>query len=282
MRKIPSIKNLKPICQPFYKFEKTIFLVYVFRSFSIYVTRFFLILGISANSTSIISMFTGLIASILLINFSFINLLISSLLLFLHTLLDFVDGEVARFNSDGTPTGKYLDDVNHSINVPTLMLLLSFGLFNYTDDVSILFLGALAAMCEAIGHNVDWGYPNRIILQELKINKDKPKYIKNIKENLFEKTSIFIDKILNINPLFKKLYDKIWIENRIVNFVMFIGFLSPIFYYFDVGGIEREILILIICFYGINRPFVMFQFYFQNIYLTNKRIERKIDSFFKK
>ena len=75
-KKIPSIKNLRPICQPYYKFEKTIFLVYFFRSLSIYLTRLFLIIGISANSISILSMIFGLIGSVLLINFNYTNLIL--------------------------------------------------------------------------------------------------------------------------------------------------------------------------------------------------------------
>ena len=282
MKKIPSIKELRPICQPNYKFEKTIFLVYIFRSFSIYITRFFLFLGVSANATSILSMFFGLLGSIVLLSFNNNNLFLSSIFLFFHTILDFVDGEVARYNSDGTPTGKYLDDVNHSINVPLLILFLSFGIFQISNNILIFFLGALAAVCEAVGHNVDWGYSSRIVLQELKKKKDKEKiilYTKDNRTNLFELTSIFFDKILNIHPIFKKLYDKIWIENRIVNYVMFTGFFTPFLYLFEFGGLEINFLSLVIYFYGINRPIVMFQFYFQKIFLSRKKIEKVIDDF---
>jgi len=282
MNKIPTIKELRPICQPNYKYEKTIFLVYIFRSFSIYITKFFLLIGISANSTSILSLIFGLIGSVFLLDFNYNNLIISSIFLFLHTILDFVDGEVARYNSDGTPTGKYLDDVNHSINVPLLILFLSFGIFHLSNNVFIFFLGALAAVCEAVGHNVDWGYSSRIILQELKNRKENKKIIvedKNYTKNLFEKSSIFIDKILSIHPIFKKLYDKIWIENRIVNYVMFTGFFTPFLYLFEFGGLEINFLSLVIYFYGINRPIVMFQFYFQKIFLASKKIEKVIDEF---
>ena len=282
MKKIPSIKELRPICQPNYKFEKTIFLVYIFRSFSIYITRFFLFLGVSANATSILSMFFGLLGSIVLLSFNNNNLFLSSIFLFFHTILDFVDGEVARYNSDGTPTGKYLDDVNHSINVPLLILFLSFGIFQISNNILIFFLGALAAVCEAVGHNVDWGYSSRIVLQELKKKKDKEKiilYTKDNRTNLFELFSIFIDKILNIHPIFKKLYDKIWIENRIVNYVMFTGLITPFFSLFETSGLELKFLTLVIYFYGINRPIVMFQFYFQKIFLSGKKIEKVIDDF---
>ena len=282
MNKIPSVKELRPICQPNYKFEKTIFLVYIFRSFSIYITKSFLILGISANATSILSMFFGLLGSIVLLSFNNYNLFLSSIFLFFHTILDFVDGEVARYNSDGTPTGKYLDDVNHSINVPLLILFLSFGIFQISNNILIFFLGALAAVCEAVGHNVDWGYSSRIVLQELKKKKDKEKiilYTKNSRTNLFELFSIFIDKILNIHPIFKKLYDKIWIENRIVNYVMFTGLITPFFYLCKTGGLELKFLTVVIYFYGINRPIVMFQFYLKKIFLSRKKIEKVIDDF---
>ena len=82
-----------------------------------------------------------------------------------------------------------------------------------------------------------------------------------------------------MHPILKKLYDKIWIENRIVNYVMFTGFLTPFFYLFEIGGLEINFLSLVIYFYGINRPIVMFQFYFQKILLPNKKIEKIIDEF---
>ena len=127
-------------------------------------------------------------------------------------------------------------------------------------------------------HNVDWGYSIRIVLQELKKKKDKEKiilYTKNSRTNLFELFSIFIDKILNIHPIFKKLYDKIWIENRIVNYVMFTGLITPFFYLFKTGGLELKFLTLRqFDFCGINGPIVMFQFYFQKIFLSRKKIEK--------
>ena len=154
--------------------------------------------------------------------------------------------------------------------------------FQISNNILIFFLGALAAVCEAVGHNVDWGYSSRIVLQKLKKKKDKEKiilYTKDNRTNLFELFSIFIDKILNIHPIFKKLYDKIWIENRIVNYVMFTGLITPFFYLFKTGGLELKFLTLVIYFYGINRPIVMFQFYFQKIFLSRKKIEKVIDDF---
>ena len=60
---------------------------------------------------------------------------------------------------------------------------------------------------------------------------------------------------------------------------MFTGLITPFFYLFKTGGLELKFLTLVIYFYGINRPIVMFQFYFQKIFLSRKKIEKVIDDF---
>ena len=213
-KSIPKIKDLRKICQPAYKFEETIFLAYLIRSFSIYFTRIFILLKISANQTSVLSLLFGLAGSILVMMMTPLYVFFGSLCLIIHTVLDFVDGEVARYTNNGTLTGKYLDDVNHSINVPLLMFFVSFGLFQETGNIWLFFFGALASVCEAVGHNVEWGYRNRLLYSELKKIIISYGFSKNPKieyyDNNLDKRSIhnqfasFISKILTM--IFKISY----------------------------------------------------------------------------
>ena len=51
---------------------------------------------------------------------------------------------------------------------------------------------------------------------------------------------------------------------------MFTGLITPFFYLFKTGGLELKFLTLVIYFYGINRPIVMFQFYFKKYFYQEK------------
>lgn len=287
---IPNIKELRKVCQPYYKFEESIFLAYLIRSFSIYFTRIFILLKISANQTSVLSLLFGLVGSVLVMMMSPWYIFFGSVCLIIHTVLDFVDGEVARYTNNGTLTGKYMDDVNHSINVPMLMFLLSFGLYELTDNIWIFFLGSLASVCEAVGHNVEWGYRNRLLYSELKKNiisyglsknsriefydnKSNNKSISNQFASLFSKISRIIFKI----KIIEKIYDKLWFENRIVNFVILVGLFAPILDYFLLSEIYIKIFSIIIIVYGLNRPIVVIQNYLSNIIFKKNSIESEIN-----
>ena len=294
-KSIPKIKDLRKVCQPSYKFQETIFLAYFIRSFSIYFSRIFILLKISANQTSVLSLFFGLIGSALVMMMTPLYVFFGSLCLIIHTILDFVDGEVARYTNNGTLTGKYLDDVNHSINVPLLMFFVSFGLYQETDNILIFFLGALAAVCEAIGHNVEWGYRNRLLYSELKKNITSYSLSKNHEIKFYNSNlsvtgfkyrfGSFISRVSNNIfkiTIIKKLYDKLWFENRIVNFVILIGLSAPLLDYFQLNGIYIKTLSFIIIIYGINRPIIVLQNYMTNIIFKNSLIETEINEALKK
>jgi hypothetical protein len=294
-KSIPKINELRPICQPSYKFEETLFLVYIIRHFSIYITRIFLFARISANQTSALSLLFGLVGCLFLIKMLPWYIFIGSISLIIHTLLDFVDGEVARYSNKGTLTGKYLDDVNHSITVPMLLFCTSFGLYGVIDNIWIFFFGSLAAICEAVGHNVDWGYPNRILYSELKNSIIKYKRsenteieyyeIKTNEKSVMERIAWFFTKIHSLISkvnIIKKLYDKLWFENRIVNFVILVGIIAPLLSYYQYSYLYIEVFSIIILIYGVNRPIVLLQRYLGNIIFKNETIEYEMNIALKK
>ena len=289
---IPKIRELRHLCQPSIKFEETVILAYIVRFFSIYVTKLFLYTKITANQISIFSMLFGIIGSCLFLKMQQWYLFVGSFLLIVHVVLDFVDGEVARYRNS-TLTGKYLDEVNHSITVPILLLCTSFGVFGVFENIWILFLGCLAAVCEPVGHSVHWGYPYRILYSEIFSLIDKYKsdesreildYVMQVEEGSFkEKMAKFMNRFhfRNIrvwrSGTIQKLYEKIWFENRIVNIVIIVGLVSPFLSSLPYPNLCAKIFSLIIIIYGINRPIVLLQRYLGRIVLKNETLEYEMN-----
>ena len=216
---------------------------------------------------------------------------VGSICLIVHTLLDFVDGEVARYGDNSSLTGKYLDDVNHAITVPILLLCTSFGVFGELGNILVLFFGSLAAVCEAVGQNVHWGYPNRILYSELLNSLVKYKSNKNMEftyyvikidekstKDKIAKLFLWIHSLISRRNIFQKLYEKIWFENRIVNIVIVIGLIIPILLNTKSPDLYVKLFSLVLIIYGINRPLVLLQRYLTNIMFNNKTLENEMNN----
>jgi len=289
-KSIPKIRELRHICQPSNKFADTIILAYFVRHFSIYLTKLFLYTNITANQISVMSLLFGIVGSCLLLNMQPWYIFVASIFLILHVVLDFVDGEVARYGNNSTLTGKYLDEVNHSITVPILLLCISFGVFGILNNIWILFLGCVAAVCEPVGQNVHWGYPYRILYSELlssivkyksAVNREIPYYViqaeeKSIKEKMAKFFIRFRSWVLRTSTI-QKLYEKIWFENRIVNIVIVVGLTSPFLSSIKYPDLYAKIFSLIIIIYGINRPIVLLQRYLGRIIFKNGTLENEMN-----
>jgi len=144
-----SIKKLREICQVS-KAEDTAYGYYsverwlernLFRKISIYITWLFLVIGISANQTTLISFLAALTGGVFLtfadprawiIGFSFF---------FLRELLDNVDGEIARYNKSASIIGSFWDGLVGSFARRYQFVCMSFGLYNIFHDNLVFILG---------------------------------------------------------------------------------------------------------------------------------------------
>ena len=157
-RPVESVKQLREICQPENKIKTdALYLRVVSRKLSIYVTAFFLRLGITANETSMLGLIIGLCGAIFLgLSSTGLNLLGAILLQIAH-LLDCVDGELARYRRFKSPSRKrklggfYLDEMSHLILYPLMMFLFGLGTICYFPAwgraLSLLaFLGAFGIL----------------------------------------------------------------------------------------------------------------------------------------
>lgn len=149
-----SIKQLRKICQEERnkEYEKMGWLVNwlitgALRKASIYFTKLFLKIGISANQVTLLSFLVGIIAGVFL---TFANprfWIVGGLLYCLHFLFDTCDGEIARYTKSSTTVGAFFDDMNVAIIWPYIVACMSFGVYSATGTVIPLAFGFLAIIC---------------------------------------------------------------------------------------------------------------------------------------
>lgn len=139
---VESIKELRRICQKEYIPPSET----IIRKVSIYVTKLLLYTRISANQTTGLSIVVGIVAGVFFIFGDKWSILIGALLLWLSYILDYSDGEVARYRGSASLTGSYIDKLNHIIVEPFSFAALSFGIYNTFHDVTVFAFGFSAAI----------------------------------------------------------------------------------------------------------------------------------------
>ena len=145
-----SIKELRKICQENrYESEGGMpwFERNFYRRFSIYFTKLFLKIGISANQATLLSFISALFGGLFLIfATNILYLLISALFLILCLVLDRVDGEIARYTKSASKFGKYFDFMVGSSAQSYINICMTFGAYNALHDPRIFAFGFLAVL----------------------------------------------------------------------------------------------------------------------------------------
>jgi len=143
-----SIKELRKICQES-RYENEGGMPWFERNFyrriSIYFTKLFLKIGISANQATLLSLISALVGGFFLI---FANntlyLLISALFLILYLIFDRVDGETARYTKMKSKFGKHFDFMVGTFVHAYILICMTFGAYNVLHDPTIFAFGFLA------------------------------------------------------------------------------------------------------------------------------------------
>lgn len=135
-----NINELRKICQGIHKED---FSAQIVRKVSIYPTWVCLKMSITANQISIVNIFIGILTGIIAaIDFKYLFLSIT--LFWINTILDGVDGEVARYNRSSSLTGLFVDRINSIFIYPSFFLGIGW-LLSY-KSIFLLLLGALVGM----------------------------------------------------------------------------------------------------------------------------------------
>ncbi len=116
------------------------------RHISIRFTRLCLILGLSANQATLTSLLLGIAAGIFFIRPQPLYWLIGLLILYLATIFDCVDGEIARYRKQSSSEGRYFDVIVTYFLFPYILACMSFGLYNIVQGLEVFIAGFLAVI----------------------------------------------------------------------------------------------------------------------------------------
>lgn len=157
-KNIGSISELRKICQRDTKLKNWVtdwYSVLVRKYISIFFTKFFLIVNITANQVTHMQNFIGVLGALLFISGNYLHSIAGVILLQFYAILDHVDGEVARCRQEESEQGKYLDILGGNLVLPLTLFTISIGAynvpslfldFNFFHNMWILIFGGISSM----------------------------------------------------------------------------------------------------------------------------------------
>jgi phosphatidylglycerophosphate synthase len=132
--------------------ELFVFSRYLYRPFTAYISRLYLLLGLSPTAATIHSVLAALAGAAALLRPSPVAYLLGALGLQVYFILDYVDGEVARVEvwrgtREPTADGEYIDFWAHFHSVNLVFGALGVGMAMASGQVIWAVLGLLADNC---------------------------------------------------------------------------------------------------------------------------------------
>lgn len=137
-----SVRELRERLQGPRRPYDTLYGRYVMRTFSIYLTRFFIPLPVTPLGVTFLSVIIGLAGTVFL---SCGYWLTGLLLVNGWYLLDHVDGELARYRKSVSATGLYFDTIANAFIQPLTFAAIGIGLRNSSLPDRDLWVGLVAA-----------------------------------------------------------------------------------------------------------------------------------------
>ncbi len=141
-----TIPELRKICQGTRREADTYHGRYFARHISIYITYFCLLLGLSANTVTFISLLIGMLSVVFFSLGASSFIIWGIILLQFWYILDHVDGEIARYNKTVSLSGEYFDHINHYLIHPTIFFALGIGLYNLYKAQVYLIMGSASGL----------------------------------------------------------------------------------------------------------------------------------------
>jgi phosphatidylglycerophosphate synthase len=153
---VESIKKLRETCQP--RDEMGI-VARGYRKVSIYITKVFLYTSLTANQISVLFAICGVISGILFAVGNYWWVLLGSAILLVHYILDYVDGEVARYRQSASPKGEFIDIVCHNVAFAFVFSGIGYSAHLRYNDPRLLFMGFATASLVIISFSIyGFGY----------------------------------------------------------------------------------------------------------------------------
>lgn len=145
-----SIKEMRKSCQDRRYKEHTVFWFY--RIFSIYITKFFLILGLRRPEPIVaLGFLSGIVGGYLYLKGLFIW---GSVLFVAFVVFDQIDGEVARYRKAVTILGGWLDSMSGHILYAYFFFTLGLGIYFQVGVFWYIVLGSVAAIAKLVERSI--------------------------------------------------------------------------------------------------------------------------------
>ncbi len=143
-----SIRELRASCQSVHIGD---FSNQIVRRLSIYITWLLIPTGISANSVSVINCVIGVLSGVAFYFGNYWGVLLGVLFFIANTVVDGVDGELARYHKKSSLTGLYADRINSAFVYPFVFYGAGKGLalttgHHWIADIGMLGGWAMVAM----------------------------------------------------------------------------------------------------------------------------------------
>lgn len=144
MKKLPSIKELRQICQP--RVDDLTLFAKIYRDLSVYIIKLFLYTPITPNQITLLGMLIYIGGAILFISGTPIMIIIGGLVVRFAILFDYVDGGVARYRGKTTLGGAFLDKLSDCVPQIFLFIFLSIGVYQNHPHIFAFAIGCVAVM----------------------------------------------------------------------------------------------------------------------------------------
>ncbi len=140
-----SIAELKRLCRRENDEDNRKTMLFAARV-SIYFTKLFLSLNMTANQVTYLFMFLGVISSIAFLGPGLWWAAAGYILFRLHIICDVSDGEVARYRKTFSPVGAYLDYLTHYFVYAVVLFSISVRCHLDTGRTSVLIVGFILSL----------------------------------------------------------------------------------------------------------------------------------------
>jgi len=180
---VESIKELRKICQEGASPGP-------YRVVSIYITKFLLYTPITANQTTVLYIVIGLIAAVLFASGNYWWSLAAAILAIISYILDYVDGEIARYRKHSSTGGMFLDLLAHSTINPSIIAGISLGIYRNYQDSRIFLFGFIASVSIGLFFNI---ISNKYFILTTKLREERNSAKKVKKWNVKNKAYWFFN-----------------------------------------------------------------------------------------
>ena len=154
----PSVKELREISRK--KFKPHGYIVPLTDYIAVYPAKFFLALPFTPNQITMLWIVLKTAMASLILSGDYIATIVALLVYQLASILDAVDGIIARFRKQFSLNGIYLDYIGHYFCNSFLLMALAIGIYNQTGKVYAFVPASIAVFCyllsKALTVNLAW------------------------------------------------------------------------------------------------------------------------------